>query len=110
VIVPLDRLRFRKPGPPVVVLHHPGEPSVRRSALLRLWDLGHRLEFHADSDVSPEHLLLRMPGDKATRAGTRAGWSLIRVLPGLWWMRGLRHIPGLSAVCGLVAMKILRQR
>jgi uncharacterized membrane protein YphA (DoxX/SURF4 family) len=110
VIVPLDRLRFRKPGPPVVVLHHPGEPSVRRGALLRLWDLGHTLEFQADSDVSPEHLLLRMPGDKTTRAGTRAGWSLIRVLPGLWWMRGLRHIPGLSAVCGLLALKILRQR
>jgi hypothetical protein len=110
VVAPLDRLRFRQPGPPVVVLHHPGDASVRRAALLRLWDLGHRLEFQADPDVSPEHLLLRMPGEKTTRAGARAGWALIRVMPGLWWMRGLRHIPGVSAVCGRLAIKILRQR
>lgn len=110
VVIPLDRLRFRQPGAPVVVLHHPGDASVRRAALLRLWDLGHRLELQADPDVSPEHLLVRMPGDKASRSGARAGWSLIRVMPGLWWMRGVRHIPGLSAVCGLVALKILRQR
>lgn len=110
VMAPLDRLRFRQPGPPVVVLHHPGDASVRRAALLRIWDLGHRLEFQADPDVSPEHLLLRMPGDKASRSGALAGWSLIRLIPGLWWMRGLRHIPGISAVCGLVALKILRQR
>jgi hypothetical protein len=51
-----------------------------------------------------------MPGEKATRAGARAGWALIRVMPGLWWMRGLRHIPGVSAVCGRLAIKILRQR
>jgi hypothetical protein len=110
VVIPLDRLRYRRPGPPVVVLHHPGDASVRRAALLRLWDLGSRLEFQAAPDVSPEHLLVRMPGDKATRSGVRAGHALIRVMPGLWWMRGLRHVPGLSAACGLVALKILRQR
>jgi len=107
---PIDRLRFRLPGAPVVVLHHPGDASVRRAALLRLWDLGHRLEFQADPDVSPEHLLVRMPGEKTTRAGAKAGWALIRLMPGLWWMRGLRHIPGISTVCGVMALKILRQR
>jgi hypothetical protein len=110
VMAPLDRLRYRKPGPAVMVLHHPGEASVRRAALLRVWDIGGCLEFQADPDVSPEHLLVRMPGDKTTRAGLRAGHALIRVLPGLWWMRGLRHIPGVSAVCGGLALKILRQR
>jgi hypothetical protein len=107
---PVDRLRFRSPGPPVVVLHHPGDASVRRAALLRLWDLGHRLEFQADPDVSPEHLLVRMPGEKASRSGARAGWALIRVMPGLWWMRGLRHVPGLGTVYGRIALAILRQR
>ena len=60
--------------------------------------------------MSPEHLLVRTPGAKVTRAGAQAGWSLIRVMPGLWWMRGLRHVPGVSAVCGWLAIKILRQR
>lgn len=110
LLAPYDRVVYRQPGPPVVVLHHPGDASVRRAALLRLWDLGQRLDFQADPDVSPEQLLVRMPGEKTTRAGARAGWSLIRVMPGLWWMRGLRHIPGLSAVCGVLALKILRQR
>jgi hypothetical protein len=110
LLAPYDRLVYRQPGPPVVVLHHPGDASVRRAALLRLWDLGHRLEFQADPDVSPEHLLVRMPGEKTTRAGAKAGWSLIRILPGLWWMRGLRHIPGLDRVLGFMALKILRQR
>ena len=110
LLYPIDRLRFRRAGDPVVVLHHPGDASVRRAALLRVWDLGHRLELQADPDVSPEQLLLRMPGDKASRSGARAGHALIRVLPGLWWMRGLRHLPGLSAVFGTVALKILRQR
>jgi hypothetical protein len=110
LLYPLDRLRYRTPGPKVVVLHHPGDASVRRAALLRVWDLGERLEFQADADVSPEQLLVRMPGDKTTCAGARAGHALIRALPGLWWMRGLRHIPGLSTVCGVLALKVLRQR
>ncbi len=110
VLHPLDRLRFRQPGPPLVVLHHPDDASVRRAALLRLWDLGDVLAFTADPDVSPEQLQVRMPGDKSPRAGARAGWALIRVLPGLWWMRGFRHIPGLSSVCGRVALGLLRQR
>lgn len=106
----LDRLRFRAAPPAVVVLHHPGDASVRRVALLRCWDLADRLEFQADPDVSPGQVLLRLPGDKASRAGAMAGHALIRLLPGLWWMRGLRHIPGLSVVFGTIAMKIVRQR
>lgn len=106
----LDRIRYRAAPPPVVVLHHPGDASVRRAALLRCWDLGDRLEYQADPDVSPEQILLRLPGDKTSRAGAKAGHALIRLLPGLWWMRGLRHIPGLSVVFGTIAMMILRQR
>jgi hypothetical protein len=100
---------YRAAPPPLVVLHHPGDASVRRAALLRVWDLGHRLEFQADPDVPSEHLMLRRPGDKTSRVGAQAGHALIRVLPGLWWMRGLRHVPGLSTALGLLAMKILRQ-
>lgn len=110
LLSPVDRLRYRRPGDPVVVLHHPGDASVRRAALLRVWDLGHRLEFQEDPDVTPEQLLVRMPGDKTSRSGAQAGVALIRLLPGLWWMRGLRHVPGLSVVLGTLALKILRQR
>lgn len=110
VLSVVDPLRYRKPRPPLVVLHHPGDASVRRAALLRVWDLGGCLEFHADDDVSPEHLLVRVPGETATRSGVRAGHALIRVLPGLWFMRGLRHVPGLSTLFGGLALRILRQR
>jgi len=100
VLIPLDRIRLREPKPKVVVLHHPSEASVRRAALLRLWDLGDRLEFQADPDVSAEQLSIRLPSDKDSRAGAKAGHALIRLLPGLWWMRGLRHIPGVSTAFG----------
>ena len=110
LLAPVDRLRYRATPPPLVVLHHPGDASVRRAALLRVWDLGHRLEFQADPDVSPEQLLLRRPGDTTSRSGAAAGIALIRVLPGLWWMRGLRHVPGLGTVLGTLTLKLLRQR
>ena len=105
-----DRLRYRSAREPIVVVHNPDEASVRRAALLRVWDLGKRLEFESDADATSEHLLLRVPGEKWTRAGKDAGWSLIRVIPGLWWMRGLRHVPGFSSVFSFIALRILRQR
>lgn len=107
---PLDRLRFRGKATPIVVLHNPDDDSVRRAALLRIWDLGSRLEFRADPNVEPEHLAVQVPGDATTRNGSDAAYALIRIFPGLWWMRGIRHIPGLGAVCGAVARIILRQR
>ncbi len=110
ILGPYDRFRYRGAPPAITVLHHPGEASVRRAALMRVWDLGDRLAFEADDTVPPETLRLRLPEQTATRSGVEAGYSLIRVLPGLWWMRGIRHIPGVSIVCGFIAQKILRQR
>ncbi|MCH9688159.1 MAG: hypothetical protein K0V04_42400 [Deltaproteobacteria bacterium] len=110
LLTPLDVLRHRVRKDPLVVLHNPGDSSVRRAALLRVWDLSGRLEMKADPDVSPEQLLLVRPGHNESLSGHQAGHALIRVLPGLWWMRGLRHIPGVSTIFGTLAMMILRQR
>ncbi len=60
-LTPIDRLRYRKPAPAYVVHHHPDEQSVRRVALLRLWDLGHRLEFHADPSVRSGAIAVELP-------------------------------------------------
>jgi len=110
LLSPIDRLRYRVPAPAITVLHHPGDASVRRAALLRVWDEGHRLEFEASDDVAPETLALRMPMETRTISGAAAGHALIRALPGMWWMRGLRHLPGLSTLFGTLTLKILRQR
>ncbi len=110
LLSPIDRLRFRTPKDPIVLLHNPDDASVRRAALVRVWDLGGRVEMRADADTRAEQLVLSLPGGAQPLTGHRAGHALIRVLPGLWWMRGLRHVPGLSVVFGNVALKILRQR
>lgn len=60
-LTPIDRLRHRVPGPTYVVHHHPDEASVRRVALLRLWDLGYRLEFHADPSVRTGLIEIELP-------------------------------------------------
>jgi hypothetical protein len=109
MLAPFDRLRFRQPGKVCTVLHHPDDASVRRAALLRCWDLGHRLEFEADEDVPPQRLQVRLPtGD--VRGGRFAAAALARVMPGLYWLRPLRHIPGLGKPAGALALRILRQR
>jgi hypothetical protein len=108
VLAPIDRLRYRKPGAIYTVLHHPDDTSVRRAALLRCWDLGHRLRFEADEDVPQGSLQVRLPNGEV-RGGRFAGSALARVLPGLWWLRPFRHIPGLAKSAGSVALRILRQ-
>lgn len=105
----VDRLRYRKPGKAYVIHHRPDDPSVRRVALVRLWDLGHRVEFVADEDVAPGPLVLHIEGEKQARIGTEAGRALLKIIPGLWWLRPLRHIPVLGPVCGRLGLAILRQ-
>lgn len=110
LLAPLDRLYYRLPGRSFTVLHHPGDASVRRAALLRVWDLGRRLEFAADDDVAPEQLCLRIEGEKNMRRGVDAAGALVKIFPGLWWARPFRVIPGLGGSVGWLALKILRQR
>lgn len=105
-----DRLRFRGPREPYVVRHHPDDASVRRVALLRMWDLGHRLEFVADSDVSANSLRVRVPGEQADRRGTDAGRALVTILPGFWWMYPWCLVPGLRALAGRVVLRTFELR
>ena len=104
-IIPImHRLRYRKPGKPIVVLHGPDEPSVRRAALLRIFDLGHRLSFEANEHVPSQALRVRN-GDRVF-SGDRAAAELSVVLPAFIWMRLVRGLPPL----GRIARLILRQR
>jgi hypothetical protein len=103
-----DRLRYRAPGRRYVVFHHPDEPSIRRAALLRFWDLGERLEFVADEDVPSETLHLRPEGGASMLAGSEAARWLVRIFPGLWCMRPFRRAT--RGLVGGLALRILRQR
>ncbi len=108
LLAPMDRLLYRKPGPTYTVLHHPSEASVRRVALLRLWDLGHALDFAQEADVAPEHLAIRPEGQTKALHGPQAGAILVRIFPGLFWLRPLRLVA--NDLAGAIALKVLRQR
>jgi hypothetical protein len=110
LLAPVDRLLYRMPGRVYTVLHHPDEPSARRAAILRLWDLGNRLDYHADEDVPPGELWVRIEGERTSLRGTEAAAALTKVLPGLWWARPFRMVPGLGGIVGALALRILRQK
>jgi len=107
LLAPVDRLRHRAPRPPYRVLHHPGEDSVRRAALLRMWDLGARLEFVADPTVAPLQLCVVTP-EQGRRCDAEAGRALVAVLPGFWWMYPWCLLPGLSRACGVLVARTFR--
>jgi hypothetical protein len=104
---PIDRLRFRVPRPAYVVHHNPDEDSVRRAALLRVWDLGDRLRFVADDGLAPRRLCVEVPG-VGLRCDADAGRALVTVLPGFWWMYPWCLLPGLSRLCGSLVVRTFR--
>lgn len=123
LLAPIDRAMHRKTAPPLVVVHHSDPSSVRRAALLRLWDLGGRLRFEANDDIPSETLHLRattgtnllrqrLTGHTATsrrdmHLGSNTSASLLTmVLPGLIWLRPFRAIPG----AGMLARWVLSQK
>lgn len=102
-----SRLRHRVPREAYVVHHGVDEQSVRRVALLRCWDLAHRLRFVADDAITDGRLHLGVPGDPRTRrTGNDAGKRLTRVFPGLWPLWPVSVIPGV----GTLALRIVRQK
>lgn len=105
LIAPIERARYRVRRPQWTVVHGPKEAAIRRTALLRCWDLGERLRFELDPDREGALLHLRSP-DGTTFEGSRAGRELISLLPGLWWMWPTGMFPG----AGRFAVAILRQR
>jgi hypothetical protein len=110
LLAPIDRLRWRAPGQRYVIHHAPDETSVRHAALLRLWDLGHRLDFVADENVGPCKLVLAIDGEKDKYTGAAAGRMLIKILPGFWLLAPLRWIPVVGTAAGALVVIILRQR
>ena len=107
LLAPVDRLRFRAPRPPYMVRHHPDDASVRRAALLRMWDLGGRLQFEADESVAPLQLCVEVPG-LGRRCDAAAGRALVAVLPGFWWMYPWCLAPGLARACGWMVLRTFR--
>lgn len=107
LLAPIDRLRHRAPRTPYRVHHHPGDDSVRRAALLRMWDLGGRLEFVADPAAAPLQLCVETP-EHGRRCDAEAGRALVAVLPGFWWMYPWCLLPGLSRVCGRLVVRTFR--
>lgn len=110
LLAPIDRLKYRLPGEVYTVHHNPDETSVRHAALLRCWDLGYRLEFVADRSVPSRRLVVSIEGEKVRHVGAHAGRALLKILPGLWWLRPVRHIPVLGTAAGALAVVMLRQR
>jgi hypothetical protein len=108
VLAPVDRLRFRVPGPTYVIHYHPDEASIRRAALLRLWDVGGRLEFRPDEHIERESLAVKVGGEPSVRVRGLAGAVLVRVFPGLWWLSPLSVLS--PAAAGTIAAKVLHQR
>lgn len=107
---PLDRLRYRGPRQPYVVHHAPEEPSIRRAALLRMWDLGSRLSFEADPSVPAGTLAVSVPGESSRRVGAPAGRALVAVLPGFWWLYPWCLAPGLRDLAGRVVLRTFELR
>jgi hypothetical protein len=92
-----------------VVRYHPDERSVRRAALLRIWDIGRRLEFVADVRVPPMSLNLDIVRGSQGLVGAAAALALARIFPGLWWLRLGASIPRLSRPAGALALRLLGQ-
>ena len=89
------------------------DTAIRHVALLRCWDLGHRLAFEVDEDDDAEGqgpLKLQIEGDKGVLTGAEAGRALIKIFPGLWPLRPFRWLPGVGPMLGKVALRILRQK
>jgi hypothetical protein len=104
LLFPADWFRFRKPGPRFVLRHNPGEASVRRAALVRMLDLGGRVDFVEDEAVAAETLCIEV-GEETLR-GSKAAAALTRVLPVFLWLRPIRAVPGVGAL----ARRLMSQR
>ena len=107
LFAPIDRLRHRVPRTPHVVHHHPDDPSVRRAALLRLWDVAGRLQFVADESVAPGRLCVTAP-HRGLLCDADAGRALVPLMPGFWWMYPWCLLPGLSRLCGRLVLWTFR--
>ena len=101
---PLDWFNYRQPGPKFILQHNPSEASVRRAALVRMLDLGKRIDFVEDDTVPAETLCVEFGGERMV--GNQAAAALTRVLPIFLWLRPIRRVPGV----GGLAKRLMSQR
>ena len=105
--------------PSWTVLHGDDEASLRRAALLRCWDVSHRLRFESDPTMTGGKLRLRLPSGQRVE-GNEAAARLVAIFPGLWglWLPGFAlelvgvifPVPRpLRAALGVVPRRILAQ-
>ena len=96
LFAPYDWFHFRKPGPRYVLRHNPSDASVRRATLVRMLDLGKRVDFVEDDSVPAESLCVERDGERLT--GNAAAAALTCVLPIMLWLRPVRKMPGVGGL------------
>jgi hypothetical protein len=89
------------------VNYHPDDVSVRKAALLRIWDVGNLLRFMANRTVPSGAIRLDIPSGPEHLQGPTAGRAMIAIFPALWWLSPASWIPGLSRLTGTCALRVL---
>lgn len=105
LLTALNRLRYKYPGAAYVVFHAADQASVRRTVLLRCWDLGGCLRFEIDPGMSARTLQITVPNDNRRRTGKDAGRALVAVLPGFWWLYPWCLLPGVRVFAGRLVLR-----
>jgi hypothetical protein len=82
-----DGLRHRLPPTPYRVAVPEDTKTLRRAALLRLWDLGERWSFERDDSLAPGTVRVQLGGHDLSEDDVAR--ALLRTIPGLWWLRPL---------------------
>jgi hypothetical protein len=103
----VDVVRYRVPGATYAIHYVPDEAGVRRAALLRFWDFGHRLRFVPDHDLPADTLRLDMEGRRDHLQGAQAGAALVWIFPALWWLGPPTAIALLRRWTGSLALRLL---
>lgn len=96
LFAPYDWFHHRKSGPRYTLRHNPSDASVRRATLVRMLDLGKRIDFVEDEDVPAESLCIERGGERLT--GNAAAAALTKILPIMLWLRPVRKMPGVGAL------------
>jgi hypothetical protein len=87
-----DRMHYRVRRAPFVVRYGEDEMTIRRVALLRVWDLGQRFDYAIDPNLSAGLMRVEAPDGKALdeRAVDR---RVLRSCPALWVLLPLAWLP-----------------
>lgn len=80
-----ERFTYRARPAPYMVRYGEDEATIRRVALLRLWDLGQRFDYALDPNLDAGLMRIESPsGLTLDEAG--ASLQLVLACPALWWL------------------------